>query len=86
MNKVFNVSNLMAVVYAVIAVITGFILFKTTAGMTSLVGAVCGLGISLLAMIVETIYFFIIRETKPCYLVPKIIGAVVGAVILAITL
>lgn len=76
----------MAAVYAVIAVITGFILFKTTAGMTSLVGAVCGFGVSLLAMISETIYFFVIKETKPCYLVPEIIGAVVGAIILAIAL
>lgn len=86
MNKVFNISNLMAAVYAVIAVITGYILFKTTAGMTSLIGAVCGFGISLLAMVAETIYFFVIKETKPCYLVSKIIGAVVGAIILAIAL
>lgn len=86
MNKLFSISNVCAALYAVIAVVAGVILFQTTAGMTSLVGAVCGLGTSLVVMIAESIYFFLIRETKPCYLFSKIIGAVVGAIILAITL
>lgn len=86
MNKVISKSNLLATLSCVIAMLAGFIFYKTTADMTSLVAGTCGFLTSLFVTLCEFIYLNVIKESKHKYVLSEVVGALIGAIILVIIL
>lgn len=86
MNKLISKSNVLTVMYAIVAAVAGLIFYKTTTGATNLIAGTCGLLTALFVIACEFAYFYVIKETKPKYILLEIIGALIGAAIITIAL
>lgn len=86
MNKLISKSNVLAIMYAVVAIVAGLLFYKTTAGTTNLIAGTCGFLTSLFVTVCEFVYLKVIREVKHEYILSEVIGALIGAIILIIVL
>lgn len=86
MSKVLTKSNLLIVLFALIAVLAGLVFYKTTADITPIVAGTCGCMTALFITAIEFVYLNVIKETKHKYVVKEIIGALIGATIIAVIL
>lgn len=86
MSKILTKSNLIAIVYAIFAILVGLIFYKTTAGATPIIAGTCGSMAALLITAIEYVYLSVIKGTKHKYIVEEIIGAVIGAIVTIIIL
>ena len=86
MSKILTKSNLIATIYATFAVLASLIFYKTTNGATPIVASTCGFMPALFITIIEFVYLNVIKGVKHKYITEEIVGAVIGAIIIAIIL
>lgn len=86
MNKILTKSNLIATMSAIVAILASLIFYKTTNGATSIVASTCGFMTALFITIIEFVYLNVIKGVKHKYITEEIVGAVIGAIIMAIIL
>ena len=86
MSKILTKSNLMATIYATFAILASLIFYKTTAGATPIVASTCGFMTVLFSTVIEFVYLNVIKGVKHKYITEEIVGAVIGAIIMAIVL
>ena len=86
MSKILTKSNLIATIYATVAILASLIFYKTTNGATPIVASTCGFMTALFITIIEFVYLNVIKRVKHKYITEEIVGAVIGAIIMAIIL
>ena len=86
MSKILTKSNLIVTMSAIVAILASLIFYKTTAGATPIVASTCGFMTSLFITAIEFVYLNVIKRVKHKYITEEIVGAVIGAIIMAITL
>ena len=86
MSKILTKSNLIATIFAIVAVLTSLIFYKTTNGATPIVASTCGFMAALFITAIEFVYLNVIKGVKHKYITEEIVGAVIGAIIMAIIL
>ena len=86
MSKILTKSNLMAIIYATFPILASLIFYKTTNGATPIVASTCGFMTSLFITAIEFVYLNVIKGVKHKYITEEIVGAVIGAIIMAIIL
>ena len=86
MNKILTKSNLIATMSVTVAILASLIFYKTTNGVTPIVASTCGFMTSLFITVIEFVYLNVIKGVKHKYITEEIVGAVIGAIIMAIIL
>ena len=86
MSKILTKSNLIATMSVTVAILASLIFYKTTNGATPIVASTCGFMASLLITAIEFVYLNVIKGVKHKYITEEIVGAVIGAIIMAIIL
>ena len=86
MSKILTKSNLIVTMSAIVAILASLIFYKTTAGATPIVASTCGFMTALLITAIEFVYLNVIKRVKHKYITEEIVGAVIGAIIMAIIL
>lgn len=86
MSKILTKSNLIATISVAIAILASLIFYKTTNGATPVVASTCGFMTALFITIIEFVYLNVIKGVKHKYITEEIVGAVIGAIIMAIIL
>lgn len=86
MSKILTKSNLIVTMSATVAILASLIFYKTTAGATPIVASTCGFMTALLITAIEFVYLNVIKGVKHKYITEEIVGAVIGAIIMAIIL
>ena len=86
MSKILTKSNLIVTMSAIVAILASLIFYKTTAGTTPIVASTCGFMTALFITIIEFVYLNVIKGVKHKYITEEIVGAVIGAIIMAIIL
>lgn len=86
MNKILTKSNLIATISVAVAILASLIFYKTTNGATPIVASTCGFMTALLITAIEFVYLNVIKGVKHKYITEEIVGAVIGAIIMAIIL
>ena len=86
MSKILTKSNLIATMSVTVAILASLIFYKTTAGATPIVASTCGFMTALLITAIEFVYLNVIKGVKHKYITEEIVGAVIGAIIMAIIL
>ena len=86
MSKILTKSNLIATMSATVAILASLIFYKTTNGATPIVASTCGFMTALLITAIEFVYLNVIKRVKHKYITEEIVGAVIGAIIIAIIL
>ena len=80
MSKILTKSNLIATIYATVAILASLIFYKTTNGATPIVASTCGFMTALFITAVEFVYLNVIKGVKHKYITEEIVGAVIGAI------
>lgn len=86
MSKILTKSNLIATMSVAVAILASLIFYKTTNGATPIVASTCGFMTALFITIIEFVYLNVIKGVKHKYITEEIVGAVIGAIIMAIIL
>lgn len=86
MSKILTKSNLIATISVAVAILASLIFYKTTNGATPIVASTCGFMTALFITIIEFVYLNVIKRVKHKYITEEIVGAVIGAIIMAIIL
>lgn len=86
MSKILTKSNLIVTMSAIVAILASLIFYKTTAGATPIVASTCGFMTALLSTAIEFVHLKVIKGVKYKYITEEIVGAVIGAIIMAIIL
>lgn len=86
MSKILTKSNLIATISVTVAILTSLIFYKTTNGATPIVASTCGFMTVLFITAIEFVYLNVIKRVKHKYITEEIVGAVIGAIIIAIIL
>ena len=86
MSKILTKSNLIATMSVTVAILASLIFYKTTNGATPIVASTCGFMTALLITAMEFVYLNVIKGVKHKYITEEIVGAVIGAIIMAIIL
>ena len=86
MSKILTKSNLIVTMSAIVAILASLIFYKTTNGATPIVASTCGFMTALLITAIEFVYLNVIKRVKHKYIAEEIVGAVIGAIIMAIIL
>ena len=86
MSKILTKSNLIVTMSATVAILASLIFYKTTNGATPIVASTCGFMTALLITAIEFVYLNVIKGVKHKYITEEIVGAVIGAIIMAIIL
>ena len=86
MSKILTKSNLIATMSVTVAILASLIFYKTTNGATPIVASTCGFMTALLITAIEFVYLNVIKRVKHKYITEEIVGAVIGAIIMAIIL
>ena len=86
MSKILTKSNLIATMSVTVAILASLIFYKTTTGATPIVASTCGFMTALLITAIEFVYLNVIKGVKHKYITEEIVGAVIGAIIMAIIL
>ena len=86
MSKILTKSNLIATMSVTVAILASLIFYKTTNGATPIVASTCGFMTALLITAIEFVYLNVIKGVKYKYITEEIVGAVIGAIIMAIIL
>lgn len=86
MSKILTKSNLIATMSVTVAILASLIFYKTTNGATPIVASTCGFMTALFITIIEFVYLNVIKGVKHKYITEEIVGAVIGAIIMAIIL
>ena len=86
MSKILTKSNLIATMSATVAILASLIFYKTTNGATPIVASTCGFMAVLFITAIEFVYLNVIKGVKHKYITEEIVGAVIGAIIMAIIL
>ena len=86
MSKILTKSNLIATMSAIVAILASLIFYKTTNGATPIVASTCGFMTALFITVIEFVYLNVIKGVKYKYITEEIVGAVIGAIIMAIIL
>lgn len=86
MSKILTKSNLIATMSVTVAILASLIFYKTTNGATPIVASTCGFMTALLITAIEFVYLNVIKGVKHKYITEEIVGAVIGAIIMAIIL
>ena len=86
MSKILTKSNLIAIMSVTVAILASLIFYKTTNGVTPIVASTCGFMTSLFITVIEFVYLNVVKGVKHKYITEEIVGAVIGAIIMAIIL
>ena len=86
MSKILTKSNLIATISVAVAILASLIFYKTTKSATPIVASTCGFMTSLFITVIEFVYLNVIKGVKHKYITEEIVGAVIGAIIMAIIL
>ena len=86
MSKILTKSNLIATMSVTVAILASLIFYKTTNGATPIVASTCGFMTALFITAIEFVYLNVIKRVKHKYITEEIVGAVIGAIIMAIIL
>lgn len=86
MSKILTKSNLIATMSVTVAILASLIFYNTTNGATPIVASTCGFMTALLITAIEFVYLNVIKGVKHKYITEEIVGAVIGAIIMAIIL
>ena len=86
MSKILTKSNLIATMSVTVAILASLIFYKTTNGATPIVASTYGFMTALLITAIEFVYLNVIKRVKHKYITEEIVGAVIGAIIMAIIL
>ena len=86
MSKILTKSNLIATMSVTVAILASLIFYKTTNGVTPIVASTCGFMTSLFITVIEFVYLNVVKGVKHKYITEEIVGAVIGAIIMAIIL
>ena len=86
MSKILTKSNLIATMSVTVAILASLIFYKTTNGATPIVASTCGFMTALFITTIEFVYLNVIKRVKHKYITEEIVGAVIGAIIMAIIL
>ena len=86
MSKILTKSNLIVTMSAIVAILASLIFYKTTNGATPIVASTCGFMTVLFSTVIEFVYLNVIKGVKHKYITEEIVGAVIGAIIMAIIL
>ena len=86
MSKILTKSNLIATISVAVAILASLIFYKTTNGATPIIASTCGFMTALFITIIEFVYLNVIKGVKHKYITEEIVGAVIGAIIMAIIL
>ena len=86
MSKILTKSNLIATISAILDILASLIFYKTTNGATPIVAGTCGFMTDLFITAIEFVYLNVIKGVKHKYITEEIVGAVIGAIIMAIIL
>lgn len=86
MSKILTKSNLIATISVTVAILASLIFYKTTNGATPIVASTCGFMTALFITAIEFVYLNVIKGAKHKYITEEIVGAVIGAIIMAIIL